>query len=104
MNTEISDKTLSGIFYLLTVMCILYGMTDIGGSVFTNSIVSEEWLSTILNNYYDLIIVFYVFICLQISGYVELKYGKDYLTVSILSILLTPFSLFFIVDGKKNEV
>ena len=99
MSTETSDKTLSGIFYLLTVMCLLYGMTDIGGLVFTNSIVSEVWLSSILNNYYDLLIVLYVFICLQISGYVELKYGKDYLTVSILSILLTPFSLFFVVEG-----
>jgi len=103
MNTETSDKTLSGIFYLLTVMCLLYGMTDIEGSVFTNSITSKQWLSSILNNYYDLIIVLYAFICLQISGYVELKYGKDYLTVSILSILLTPFSLFFVLDGKKNE-
>ena len=73
MNTETSDKTLSGIFYLLTVMCLLYGMTDIGESVFKNSIAPQEWLSSILNNYYDLIIVFYVFICLQISGYVELK-------------------------------
>ena len=103
MNTETSDKTLSGIFYLLTVMCLLYGITDIKGLVFTNSIVSEKWLSSILNNYYDLIIVFYVFICLQISGYVELKYGKDYLTVSILSILLSPLSLLFVLDGKKNE-
>ena len=103
MNTETADKTLSGIFYLLAVMCLLYGMTDIKSSAYINSISSEEWLSSILNNYYDLIIVFYVFICLQISGYVELKYGKDYLTVSILSILLTPFSLFFVVDGKKNE-
>ena len=103
MSTETSDKTLSGIFYLLTVMCLLYGMTDIGESVFKNSIASQEWLSSILNNYYDLIIVFYVFICLQISGYVELKYGKDYLTVSILSILLTPFSLFFVGYDKKNE-
>ena len=103
MNTETSDKTLSGIFYLLTVMCLLYAITDIGGSVFKDSITSEKWLSSILNNYYDLLIVFYVFICLQISGYVELKYGKDYLTISILSILLTPLSLFFVVDGKKNE-
>ena len=103
MNTETSDKTLSGIFYLLTVMCLLYGMTDIGGLVFKNSIAPQEWLTSVLNNYYDLIIVVYVFICLQISGYVELKHGKDYLTVSILSILLTPFSLFFVVNGKKNE-
>ena len=100
MNTETSDKTLSGIFYLLTVMCLFYGMTNIEESVFKKSIVSQEWLLLVLNNYYDLIIVFYVFICLQISGYVELKYGKDYLTVSILSILLTPFSLFLVLDGK----
>ena len=103
MSTETSDKTLSGIFYLLTVMCVLYGMTDVGESVFKRSIAPQKWLLSILNNYYDLIIVFYVFICLQISGYVELQYGKDYLTVSILSILLTPFSLFFVLDGKKNE-
>ena len=103
MNTETSDKTLSGIFYLLTAMCLFYGMSDIGGSVFKYSIAYDKWLSSIINNYYDLIIVVYVFICLQISGYVELKHGKDYLTVSILSILLTPFSLFFVVNGKKNE-
>mgnify|MGYP001489203755 CR=1 FL=1 len=57
MSTETSDKTLSGIFYLLTVMCLLYGMTDIGESVFKNSIAPQEWLSSILNNYYDLIII-----------------------------------------------
>ena len=38
MSTETSDKTLSGIFYLLTVMCLFYGMTDMGESVFKNSI------------------------------------------------------------------
>ena len=103
MSTETSDKTLSGIFYLLTVMCLLYGMTDIEVSAFTNSITSLPLCCKPFIFSYDLIIVFYVFICLQISGYVELKYGKDYLTVSILSILLTPFSLFFVLDGKKNE-
>ena len=74
MNTETSDKTLSGIFYLLAVMCLLYGMTDIGESVFKNSIAPQEWLSSILNNYYDLIIVFYVFICFYvvILSYVSL--------------------------------
>ena len=58
MSTETSDKTLSGIFYLLTVMCLLYGMTNIGESVSKNSIAPPEWLSSFLHNYYDLIIVF----------------------------------------------
>ena len=33
--------------------------------------------------------------CLQIAGYLELKYRQDFLTVSIISILFTPFAIFF---------
>ena len=103
MNTESTDKTLSTILYLLTIMAILFGIMGMDNKEFLNDWMLKDIIYLLTESYYDILIVGYIFICLQISGYVELKYRKDYLTVSILSVLLTPISLFFILFEKNED-
>ena len=103
MNTESTDKTLSTILYLLTIMTILFGIMGMDNKLFSNDWMLKDLVYLLTEFYYDILIIGYIFICLQISGYVELKYRKDYLTVSILSVLLTPISLFFILFEKNED-
>ena len=102
MNTAYKDKTLSSILYLLSLMAIFYGLAESDNvSIFKNWLFKD--IIFLLIEYFDIIIIGYLFICLQLSGYVELKYGKDYLTVSMLSIFLSPISLFFIITDKEAK-
>lgn len=103
MNTAYKDKTLSSILYLLSLMAIFYGLAESDNvSIFKNWLF-KDIIFFLIESYFDIIIIGYLFICLQLSGYVELKYGKDYLTVSMLSIFLTPISLFFIITDKEAK-
>ncbi len=45
----------------------------------------------------------YYLFTFQLAGFIELKYKKDFMTVSILSILLTPISILFILQSEKND-
>tara|TARA_S200000501_G_scaffold150296_1_gene141736 strand:+ start:2360 stop:2680 length:321 start_codon:yes stop_codon:yes gene_type:complete len=103
MNTAYKDKTLSSILYLLSLMAIFYGLAESDSvSIFKNWLF-KDIIFFLIESYFDIIIIGYLFICLQLSGYVELKYGKDYLTVSMLSIFLSPISLFFIITDKEAK-
>ena len=103
MNTASKDKTLSSILYLLSLMAIFYGLAESDSvSIFKNWLF-KDIIFFLVESYFDIIIIGYLFICLQLSGYVELKYGKDYLTVSMLSIFLSPISLFFIITDKEAK-
>ena len=103
MNTEQKDKFISVLFLLISVSLIIYG---IGLAGFENPLTGSSFLKSLLNlsnQYFDFILIGYVFTCLQIAGYYELKYNKDYLTMSIISILLTPLSLLFIRPSESNS-
>ena len=103
MNTEQKDKFISVSFLLISVSLVIYG---IGLAGFENSLTGSSFLKSLLNlsnQYFDFILIGYVFTCLQIAGYYELKYHKDYLTMSIISILLTPLSLLFIRSSESNS-
>lgn len=47
----------------------------------------------------DIILIVYIFLCLQIAGLSEFKQRQDYLLVAIISLVFTPIALLFI----KNE-
>ena len=103
MNIASKDKTLSSILYLLSLMVILYGLAESDSASIFKNWLFKDIIFFLIESYFDIIIIGYLFICLQLSGYVELKYGKDYLTVSMLSIFLTPISLFFIITDKEGK-
>ena len=103
MNTEQKDKFIRVVFLLISVSLVIYG---IGLAGFENPMTGSSFMKFLLNlsnQYFDFILIGYVFICLQIAGYYELKYQKDYLTMSIISILLTPLSLLFIRPSEPNS-
>jgi hypothetical protein len=104
MITEEKDKTYSTIFLILSCLIVLYGF---GSANNVNPIPNGsviDYLYFLVKSYFDFIMIGYVFICLQIAGYYELKYKQDYFTLSLLIISLTPFSLLFIkFNNSKND-
>ena len=55
------------------------------------------------NNNTDLLIIIYIFLCLQAAGLSEFKQGQDYLVVALISLIFTPIGLLFIKNEKENE-
>ena len=103
MNLEQKDKTLSGIIMLLTLAMVFYVFSYSGTSFDLEGRTIKDLVSFIIEKYLDFAIIGYVFICFQLAGFVELKYKQDFITVSLLSILLTPFSILFILQNENDE-
>lgn len=98
------DKNLSGTLIFLTLGFILYTAGSDGGPIIEGSMTLKESILNIFENYLDIVIIMYVFLCLQIAGYLELKHRQDFLTVSIISILFTPFAIFFVYHNEESDV
>ncbi len=103
MKQENKDKTLSSIVVLITLTLVVYLVSQSGIVDAQGGKTLKDLFSMLMAQYLDLVIIAYVFICFQLAGFIELKYKKDFMTVSILSILLTPISILFILQNEKNE-
>ena len=101
MEKNYQDKGLSSAITLITILMLLYGLSTLEVSEAYFSM--NKLLLDLRRNYLDFIIIGYIFICLQISGYVEIKHEQDYITASIVCLLLTPLALIFIVKNKNNN-
>lgn len=103
MNLEQKDKYVSSIILLLTFAMIFYLISNSGGSlVLKQRTIIDIW-DDLINNYIDLILIFYIFICFQIAGFLELKYKKNFILTSLLSIVFTPICLFFTMKDDNNN-
>ena len=51
----------------------------------------------------DLLIIFYIFLCLQLAGLSEFKQRQDYLAVAFISLVFTPIGLLFIKDEADKD-
>ena len=98
------DKNLSGTLILITLGFILFTAGSDGGAITESSMTLKESILNIFKNYLDFVIIIYVFLCLQIAGYLELKHRQDFLSVSIISILFTPFAIFFVYRNEGSDV
>ena len=103
MSTQKTDKTLSGLLILMTIGMVLYALNSLDAMPKPNGQPLNEIFSYIVANYLDIILITYVFICLQIAGYLELKHKQDFLTVSVVSVLFTPFAIFFIFEREEDH-
>jgi len=104
MKKQNTDKKISSFLVLLTLGLLLYGFSISDFVLKSNNDSLRDQVIYLFENYLDFILIFYVFICLQIAGYVELKFKQDYLMISIISILFTPLSIFFIIQSQgKND-
>lgn len=103
MNQDQKDKTLSSIIVLITLVLVMYLISDSGALNIQGGRTLKELFSLMMAQYLDFVLIAYVFICFQLAGFVELKYKKDFIMVSILSILLTPISILFILQNDNEE-
>ena len=51
----------------------------------------------------DLLIIFYIFLCLQLAGLSEFKQRQDYIVVAFISLIFTPIGLLFIKDETDKD-
>tara|TARA_B100001113_G_C20576369_1_gene391255 strand:- start:57 stop:380 length:324 start_codon:yes stop_codon:yes gene_type:complete len=51
----------------------------------------------------DLLIILYIFLCLQLAGLSEFKQRQDYLVVALISLIFTPIGLLFIKDESDKD-
>ena len=98
------DKNLSGTLILLTLGFILFTAGSDGGTITEGSITLKESILNIFKYYLDFVVIMYVFLCLQIAGYLELKHRQDFLTISIICILFTPLAIFFVYHNEESDV
>ncbi len=103
MNLEQKDRTISGIILLLTLGMTFYVFSDSGGSINLDGKTIKDIISIMMNQYLDFVLIAYVFTCFQIAGFIELKYKQDFITISLLSIFLTPLSLIFILQNEDGK-
>ena len=103
MSQDQKDKTLSSIIVLITLALLMYLISDSGVFNIQGGRTLKELFSLMIAQYLDFVLIAYVFICFQLAGFVELKYKKDFIMVSILSILLTPISILFILQNDNEE-
>ena len=103
MKQENKDKTLSSIVTLITIALIVYLVFQSGIFDVKEGKTLKDMFSIFMAEYLDFVIISYVFLCFQLAGFIELKYKKDFMTVSILSIILTPISILFILQNEKND-
>ena len=103
MNQEQKDKTLSSIIVFITLALVIYLLSSLEVLNIQEGRTLKELFSLVIAQYLDFVLIAYIFICFQLAGFVELKYKKDFITVSILSILLTPISILFIIQKDSDE-
>ena len=103
MNQENKDKTLSSIVALITLTLLVYMVFQSGILDAQEGKTLKDLFSMLMAQYLDFVIILYAFLCFQLAGFIELKYKKDFMTVSILSILLTPISILFILKNEQND-
>ena len=100
-----NDRLVSLIMLCVTVILLMLWIynyyVDIDGSV---SIKDFNLKNLVLwgRSNTDLILIIYVFSCLQLAGISEFKQRQDYLVVALISLIFTPIGLLFIKEEKND--
>ena len=75
---------------------------SLDNSILLNDFNVNSFLTWGINNT-DLLIIFYIFLCLQLAGLSEFKQRQDYLVVAFISLIFTPIGLLFIKDETDKD-
>ena len=100
------DKTISIVILTFTAIMIIWWIYNLYGTSTVAINLSEISLRNLLvwaDHNTDLIIIFYIFLCLQLAGLSEFKQGQDYLIVAFISLIFTPIGLLFIKNEKNDK-
>ena len=100
-----NDKLVSLIVLCVTVILLIFWIynyyVDIDGSASIEDLNLKNLVLWGRSNT-DLILIIYVFSCLQLAGVSEFKQRQDYLVVALISLIFTPIGLLFIKEEKND--
>ena len=100
------DKSISLIVIIISGLAIILWFYNyylgLDNSIALKDFNVNSLLSWGVNNS-DLLIIFYIFLCLQLAGLSEFKQGQDYLVVAFISLIFTPIGLLFIKDETDKD-
>ena len=100
------DRTISVailIFAALMIVWWIYGLYADSPSAMNLSSFSLKNLLLWADHNTDLIIIIYIFVCLQLAGLSEFKQRQDYLIVAFISLIFTPIGLLFLKNEKNDK-
>ena len=104
MKNDKKDKLISILFWMLSTGVIIWWITaaylDAGAEQTLYTLFALENIVKWGQANIDIVIISYIFICLQAAGVSELTQRQDYLLVAIISLVFTPLGLLFI----KSEI
>ena len=86
---------------MLLILWVYSYYVDIDSSASTNDFNLKNLVLWGRSNT-DLILIIYVFSCLQLAGISEFKQRQDYLVVALISLIFTPIGLLFIKEEKND--
>jgi Na+-driven multidrug efflux pump len=106
MMSDKKDKLISILFMMLSIGVIIWwiiaALLNAGPEQSLYTLFTLENIVNWGQDNLDIVIISYVFICLQAAGYSELTHRQDYLLVAIISLIFTPIGLLFI-KSDENE-
>tara|TARA_B100001939_G_scaffold174652_1_gene150340 strand:- start:280 stop:600 length:321 start_codon:yes stop_codon:yes gene_type:complete len=100
-----NDKLASLIMLFVTVILLILWIYNYYVNIDGSASIKDFNLKTLVlwgKNNTDLILIIYVFSCLQLAGISEFKQRQDYLVVALISLIFTPIGLLFIKEEKND--
>ena len=105
---KIQDKSISISILAVSGLAIVWWFYCYYIGSYNSAMVGTINLKTIVSwgiSNSDIILIVYIFLCLQIAGISEFKQRQDYILVALISLVFTPIGLLFIKneDEKREE-
>mgnify|MGYP001475016660 CR=1 FL=1 len=102
-----NDKSISVIILCVTILSLIFWIYNYYVGIDGSASMKDFNLRTLflwgrINS--DLILIIYVFLCLQLAGISEFKQRQDYLVVALISLIFTPIGLLFIKEEKNDSL
>ena len=100
-----NDKLVSLIMLCITVILLILWIYNYYVDIDASANIKDFNLKNLVfwgKSNTDLILIIYVFSCLQLAGISEFKQRQDYLVVALISLIFTPIGLLFIKEEKND--
>ena len=100
-----NDKLVSLIMLFVTIILLILWIYNYYVNIDGSTSIKDFNLKNLVlwgKSNADLILIIYVFSCLQLAGISEFKQRQDYLVVALISLIFTPIGLLFIKEEKND--
>ncbi|NQT97121.1 MAG: hypothetical protein HQ562_05205 [Candidatus Marinimicrobia bacterium] len=109
INSITTDKAISRVFTLFSVLILLYWLYSGGAWLwdwyFSSGGYSSDWwpiVGRFLLDNLSIVIALYAIACLQTAGLAELKFNNHFLKAFSLALILTP-PIMMIIYGHRDH-